>query len=154
MGPSLGPDVRYWSVSRPLNMLTSAKLTDATLGGSATMAVEVLKSRGVPENRILFLNLIASPEGVGKFAKKFPLLKVVTAFIDEVCDCRIPNCYSMSNCFFRVSMKRSPSFSPDHTTRAPFILVESMANLCAATSCPAWVTSETGFTPSNAGAVW
>ncbi|KAF4120126.1 uracil phosphoribosyltransferase [Geosmithia morbida] len=55
-------------------------------GGSATMAVEVLKSRGVPENRILFLNLIASPEGVEKFAKKFPLLKVVTAFIDEGLD--------------------------------------------------------------------
>lgn len=48
------------------------------------MAVEVLKSRGVPEDRILFLNLIASPEGVKKFATKFPKLKVVTAFIDAV----------------------------------------------------------------------
>lgn len=48
------------------------------------MAVEVLKSRGVPEDRILFLNLIASPEGVKNFATKFPRLKVVTAFIDEV----------------------------------------------------------------------
>jgi uracil phosphoribosyltransferase len=48
------------------------------------MAVEVLKSRGVPEDHILFLNLIASPEGVSKFAVKFPRLKVVTAFIDEV----------------------------------------------------------------------
>lgn len=48
------------------------------------MAVDVLKSRGVPENRILFLNLIASPEGIHNFAKKFPKLRVVTAFIDEV----------------------------------------------------------------------
>ncbi len=48
------------------------------------MAVEVLKSRGVPEDHILFLNLIASPEGVRNFATKFPRLKVVTAFIDEV----------------------------------------------------------------------
>lgn len=48
------------------------------------MAVEVLKSRGVPEEQILFLNLIASPEGVKNFATKFPRLKVVTAFIDEV----------------------------------------------------------------------
>jgi uracil phosphoribosyltransferase len=55
-------------------------------GGSATMAVEVLKSRGVPEDHILFLNLIASPEGVSKFAVKFPKLKVVTAFIDEGLD--------------------------------------------------------------------
>lgn len=48
------------------------------------MAVDVLKARGVPEDHILFLNLIASPEGVGNFATKFPQLKVVTGFIDEV----------------------------------------------------------------------
>ena len=54
------------------------------LGGSAIMAVEVLKARGVPEDHILFLNIIASPEGVRNFASKFPRLKVVTAFIDQV----------------------------------------------------------------------
>lgn len=48
------------------------------------MAVEVLKSRGVPEDRILFLNLIASPEGINNFATKFPKLRVVTAFVDQV----------------------------------------------------------------------
>ena len=48
------------------------------------MAAEVLISRGVPEERILFLNLIASPEGIQKFAQKFPKLRVVTAFIDQV----------------------------------------------------------------------
>jgi hypothetical protein len=53
------------------------------------MAVEVLKSRGVPEDHILFLNLIASPEGVENFATKFPRLKVVTAFIDEVSTPRV-----------------------------------------------------------------
>jgi len=47
------------------------------------MAVDVLLSRGVPEDRILFLNLIASPEGIASFAKKFPKLRVVTAFIDQ-----------------------------------------------------------------------
>lgn len=54
------------------------------LGGSAIMAVDVLKSRGVPEERILFLNLIASPEGIKNFATKFPRLRVVTAFVDQV----------------------------------------------------------------------
>lgn len=48
------------------------------------MAVDVLKSRGVLEDHILFLNLIASPQGVQNFAAKFPKLKVVTAFIDQV----------------------------------------------------------------------
>ncbi|TPX15142.1 uncharacterized protein E0L32_004700 [Thyridium curvatum] len=55
-------------------------------GGSAIMAVEVLKSRGVPEERILFLNLIASPQGIKNFATKFPRLRVVTAFVDQGLD--------------------------------------------------------------------
>ncbi|CAK7269999.1 Uracil phosphoribosyltransferase, synthesizes UMP from uracil [Sporothrix epigloea] len=55
-------------------------------GGSAIMAVDVLKSRGVPEERIVFLNLIASPEGIANFATKFPKLRVVTSFIDEGLD--------------------------------------------------------------------
>lgn len=49
------------------------------------MAVEVLKERGVPEDRILFLNLISSPEAIERFSIKFPKLHVVTAFIDQVC---------------------------------------------------------------------
>ena len=52
-------------------------------GGSAIMAVEVLKEKGVPEGRILFLNLIASPEGVRNFAEKVPQVRVVTGFIDQ-----------------------------------------------------------------------
>ena len=55
-------------------------------GGSATLAVDVLKSRGVPEERILFLNVIASPEGVTSFAQRFPKLRVVTAFVDQGLD--------------------------------------------------------------------
>ena len=62
------------------------RLKQYCIGGSATMAVDVLKSRGVPEDRILFLNLIASPEGVTSFAKRFPKLRVVTAFVDQGLD--------------------------------------------------------------------
>lgn len=50
------------------------------------MAVEVLMSRGVPEDRILFLNLIASPEGIEPFVKRFTKLRIVTAFIDQGLD--------------------------------------------------------------------
>jgi len=50
------------------------------------MAVDVLKARGVPEDRILFLNLIASPEGAKNFAERFPKLRVVTAFVDQGLD--------------------------------------------------------------------
>lgn len=50
------------------------------------MAVDVLKSRGVPEDRILFLNVLASPQGIQAFASKFPKLRLVTAFIDQGLD--------------------------------------------------------------------
>lgn len=50
------------------------------------MAVDVLKSKGVPEDKILFLNLITSPEGVSRFAKRFPKVRVVTAFVDQGLD--------------------------------------------------------------------
>jgi uracil phosphoribosyltransferase len=55
-------------------------------GGSASMAVDVLISRGVPEDRIVFLNLIASPEGIRGFADRFPKLRIVTAFVDQGLD--------------------------------------------------------------------
>lgn len=61
-------------------------LIDLHIGGSALMAVEVLRQKGVPEDRILFLNLIASPEGADNFAEKFPKVRIVTAFIDEGLD--------------------------------------------------------------------
>jgi hypothetical protein len=72
------------------------------------MAVEVLKSRGVPEDRILFLNLIASPEGVANFCKKFPKLRVVTAFIDQASYSTTLR-LSDANSFSRVLTRRSKS---------------------------------------------
>jgi uracil phosphoribosyltransferase len=50
------------------------------------MAVEVLMNQGVPEDKILFLNLIASPQGIENFAKRYPKLRIITAFIDEGLD--------------------------------------------------------------------
>jgi uracil phosphoribosyltransferase len=50
------------------------------------MAVDVLISKGVPEDHILFLNLIASPEGAVNFAIKYPKVRVVTAFVDQGLD--------------------------------------------------------------------
>lgn len=52
-------------------------------GGSAIMAVEVLKNKGVPEDHILFLNLIAAPEGIKRFADKAPKVRIISAFVDQ-----------------------------------------------------------------------
>ncbi|KAI5310155.1 Uracil phosphoribosyltransferase, synthesizes UMP from uracil [Ascosphaera atra] len=55
-------------------------------GGSASLAVDVLKEKGVPEERILFLNVLSNPLAIGEFALKYPKLRVVTAFVDEGLD--------------------------------------------------------------------
>lgn len=55
-------------------------------GGSAMMATEVLISRGVDASRILFLNLLASPEGIAAFHEKYPDVKIITGGIDEKLD--------------------------------------------------------------------
>ncbi|ORY34910.1 putative uracil phosphoribosyltransferase 1 [Naematelia encephala] len=57
-------------------------------GGSCIKAIEVLLSHGVKEERILFLNLIASPEGVNNVCTKFPKLRMITAWVDEGLDSR------------------------------------------------------------------
>lgn len=82
----LDPMFATGEIRRTCWLSLQVKLTKplCSIGGSAIMAVQVLKARGVPEDHILFLNIIASPEGLKKFATKFPRLKVVTAFIDQV----------------------------------------------------------------------
>ncbi|KAF3444548.1 hypothetical protein FNV43_RR14240 [Rhamnella rubrinervis] len=51
-------------------------------GNSAVKAISLLLSKGVPESNIIFLNLIAAPEGVRAVCKKFPKIKLVTSEID------------------------------------------------------------------------
>ncbi|KAJ1554409.1 Uracil phosphoribosyltransferase, synthesizes UMP from uracil, partial [Cladochytrium tenue] len=57
-------------------------------GGSAIKAIEVLKENGVPEERILFVNLICCPEGISNVIGAHPRIKIVTAFIDNGLDHR------------------------------------------------------------------
>jgi len=52
-------------------------------GGSAMKAVEVIMEHGVPEDRIIFINLISAPEGLKRFAARYPSLRVVTGWIDD-----------------------------------------------------------------------
>ncbi|XP_078440911.1 uridine/cytidine kinase UKL1, chloroplastic-like [Wolffia australiana] len=52
-------------------------------GTSANQAIELLIRKGVPEKRIIFLNLISAPEGIHTVCKRFPSLKIVTSEIDS-----------------------------------------------------------------------
>uniref|UniRef100_A0A6B2LI59 uracil phosphoribosyltransferase n=1 Tax=Arcella intermedia TaxID=1963864 RepID=A0A6B2LI59_9EUKA len=55
-------------------------------GGSATKAVEVCIQHGVPEDKILFLNLIAAPAGIAAIRQKYPNVRIITTAIDESLD--------------------------------------------------------------------
>ena len=55
-------------------------------GNSAAAAVDTLVKHGVPESRIVFLALVAAPEGVRVFTQKYPTVPVYVASLDEKLD--------------------------------------------------------------------
>ncbi|MFJ8211316.1 uracil phosphoribosyltransferase [Streptomyces sp. NPDC096033] len=52
-------------------------------GGSAKAAIEVLLDAGVKEGNIVFVNFLASPEGIEAVHAKYPLVKIVTSSIEQ-----------------------------------------------------------------------
>ncbi|KAL4995915.1 uracil phosphoribosyltransferase-domain-containing protein [Aspergillus recurvatus] len=52
-------------------------------GGSAIKALDVLKEKGVREEDIVFVNLVASRRGLETIMQRFPRLRLVTAAVDE-----------------------------------------------------------------------
>ena len=55
-------------------------------GNSAAYAVSKLKERGIPAERILFMALVVSPEGIRTFQKAHPDIPVYAAALDEKLD--------------------------------------------------------------------
>lgn len=52
-------------------------------GGSAICAIEQLVKVGVKEENIVFLNLVAAPEGIEKLLKKYPKIRIVSCALDK-----------------------------------------------------------------------
>lgn len=52
-------------------------------GNSAVHAVSTLRDRGIPSNRIVFMALIAAPEGIRTFQKAHPNIPIYAAALDE-----------------------------------------------------------------------
>ena len=52
-------------------------------GGSAIKAIEVLVEHGVQLDHIVFLNLVAAPEGIAQMVSRFPEVRIVTAAVDD-----------------------------------------------------------------------
>mmetsp|Transcript_35255 Transcript_35255/g.49370 ORF Transcript_35255/g.49370 Transcript_35255/m.49370 type:complete len:313 (-) Transcript_35255:99-1037(-) len=51
-------------------------------GGSAKLAIKELKKQGVAEERITFVNVVTTPEGIDGLFQAYPKIKVVTSFVD------------------------------------------------------------------------
>jgi uracil phosphoribosyltransferase len=51
-------------------------------GGSACRAIQVLADAGVPLSSIIFVNLIAAPEGIARMKAEFPDVVILTTMID------------------------------------------------------------------------
>ncbi|KAG9674784.1 PRTase-like protein, partial [Aureobasidium melanogenum] len=52
-------------------------------GGSICTAIDLIISKGVPEDRIIVANLITSRKAIGIVSSRYPKLRLVTAAIDE-----------------------------------------------------------------------
>lgn len=47
------------------------------------MAIDAILKAGVPEDKIIFINVIASGEGLERVMTRYPLLRLVTAAVDR-----------------------------------------------------------------------
>ena len=52
-------------------------------GGTALAAIEVLIRDGVPEEHIVFVNLLSAPEGIAAVRERYPRVRMVTSSIEE-----------------------------------------------------------------------
>merc|ERR1719159_1558269 len=74
----LPPDVAHRTVLLVDPMLAT--------GGSALAAIKCLIDAGVPESKIVFLNVVSCPEGVKKLHSMHPAITIVTAAMDPKLD--------------------------------------------------------------------
>jgi uracil phosphoribosyltransferase len=52
-------------------------------GGSAKVAIDVCVSFGADINKLIFANVVASPQGIALLHQHFPALTIVTGRVDE-----------------------------------------------------------------------
>lgn len=74
-----------YMVKLPLTYSTIFILVDPMLatGYSAVYAADILNQRGIEDHNILFLSLVAAPEGVKVFSQAHPNIRIYTAALDE-----------------------------------------------------------------------
>lgn len=78
----------YYTKLPPFNQDNPILLLDPMIatGGSAALAVQVLKAAGAVEKQITLIAFIASPDGIARFQKECPDVGLVVAQVDEGLD--------------------------------------------------------------------
>lgn len=78
----------YYTKLPPFNHDNPILLLDPMIatGGSAALAVQVLKSAGAVEKQITLIAFIASPDGIARFQMECPDVGLVVAQVDEGLD--------------------------------------------------------------------
>jgi len=52
-------------------------------GGMSVLAIEFLMEKGVPENQIRIVCVVAAPDGIGKIVDSYSEVDIYTAAIDD-----------------------------------------------------------------------
>lgn len=55
-------------------------------GGSAITAIQCILDKGVPEEKIIFINLVSCPEGLAAIYEAHPKIMVICAAVDRELD--------------------------------------------------------------------
>lgn len=76
-------------------------------GGSAATAIKVLKDANVDESNIIFLNMIAAPEGIRKISDEYSDVRILTTEVDQCLNEQkyiLPGCGDYGDRYFGSSM--------------------------------------------------
>ncbi len=78
------PILHYYKLPRDISK-RHVFIADAEIatGSVALMAIQVALEQGVPEDKITFLTLIASPAGIASISHAYPQVKIVVSAIDR-----------------------------------------------------------------------
>lgn len=70
-------------LSRSPPPLPTTTTTTVATGGSAILAIDVLLKAGAVASKIIFLNVVAAPEGIAAVRAAHPEVRLITAAIDS-----------------------------------------------------------------------
>lgn len=79
------PDLYYENLPI-LNKNSSVIVIDPMIatGGSGILAIEKIKDKGIPENQIIYVGILAARNGLERVKKLFPEIKIVIGHIDPL----------------------------------------------------------------------